>query len=266
LNHMKFENDDTKPILEKQGSLRIMTYNVHGFRDQMHGKKYIEIIDTIGAIDPDVLVIEGVFVYKPNEACTADELASVLKRFRLRYSGFSTTGINAVFSKQPFTAVELDLQRDPVKRLPRNALVCRFKKQNLVVVGTHFDVFDESGSHRKKQIAMILDHLKEKHSDERCIVTGDFNSLKRSDYTDEEWKNIEELDRARRVTTGTDAVPLIEKEDFVDSFDSCNESIKVSVWSGRRVDYIFGKNIEFVQSSEYRTTYSDHYPIYADIV
>lgn len=281
-NKKVFTDDTQQRILIKNADhLRIMTYNVHGFKTKNFKKTLDLIIKTIGDIDPDILVLEEVYIYKPNEACTEQVLSRLLKPYKLRYGNFSKNGINAIFSKFMFNCSEIDLGRDPVMGIPRNALVCTFPDtvylNDLIVIGTHLDVFDESGVLRRQQIQKILKGLQKTLQNpsldddqklfdgKQIVITGDFNSLKRSDYTDEEWDQIVTIDRKRGVRTVVDAVPVLEEVGFEDSFDHCNEKIKVSVWSNRRVDYIFGKNVKFSQTTEHRTTLSDHYPIYADI-
>lgn len=270
LNGIIFTDDVEQKVLVKQKkNLRIMTYNVHGFKTKKFRKTLDQISKIIGMIDPDILVLEEVYIYKPNEACTSQQLRLLLKQYKLRYGVFSKSGINAVFSKFMFDCFEIDLGKDPVMNIPRNALVCSFPMNELIVVGTHLDVFDESGSFRKLQIEKIINQLRsddpENFENKRIIITGDFNSLKRSDYTDKEWDQIVQIDHKRKVDTIVDVVPILEELGFQDSFDQCDTNIKVSVWSNRRVDYIFGKNIKFSQTSEHRVTASDHYPVYADI-
>ncbi|VBB18710.1 exodeoxyribonuclease III [Yasminevirus sp. GU-2018] len=278
-------NPDHKvlPREEFTGSVRVMTYNLHGFIDLQKKKRYEEIIEIVKLIDPDIVVFEEVWLYKKSDV-DAEKLIKDLKATKLKYYKFSKSGINAVFSKYPFVSRELDLGRDPVIGVPRNAIICEFldlklkgdddtnlkmaKLANTVVVGAHLDVFDETGVTRKNQMASILkdiDDSKEGNSKRRVIVTGDFNSLRKADYTVDEWNYLVDVDKRRGVTTIEDAVPVIEKAGYVESFTNCGKQLKNSVWSGRRVDYIFGKNIQFKQCSEYRVTYSDHYPVYCDM-
>jgi endonuclease/exonuclease/phosphatase family metal-dependent hydrolase len=272
-NQLEYINDPTNLVLPKHESdIRVMTYNVHGFSDSFKNKKLNEILNVIREIDPDILALEEVFVYKRNEMITDSILKAKLHSIGLIYCAFSNNGVNAVFSKHPFAFSEIDLGRDHKYKIPRNALVCRFvSKQNdklngTVFVGTHLDVFNETGTLRSIQMNIILNKLETNKDDHKnkFIVVGDFNSLRRPDYNDEEWKHIEDVDKKRGVKTITDAVPIIEKNNFIDSFAYCNVPINVSVWSKRRVDYIYGKNIKFHKSAVYKKTFSDHYPIYAD--
>lgn len=272
--HFNYIHDPAKPVQDKGNkSCRIMTYNVHGFRDLNDKNKYSEIIATIKAINPDILILEEIRLYPFADLCTKSQLRSDLIKLELYFSGFSECGINGVFSRFPFTAKEIDLGRDSIRHVSRNALVCTFTKNdilsdNLIVVGTHLDVFDESGKQRISQIKKIMNMLSDELTDEvntKIIVAGDFNSLRKNDYTEKEWKYLTELDKKRKIITIQDVAPIIENAGFIESSSQCQTPIKMSVWAGRRVDYIFGKNVNFIQTSTYTVTYSDHYPVYADI-
>lgn len=142
-----------------------------------------------------------------------------------------------------------------------------------MVVGIHLDVFDESGKTRVQQINQILDTITycenttsiSKDKKLRIIVTGDFNSLRKADYTDDEWSEIVTTDRKRNVETIEDVIPVLESNGFVDSFSACDKRLNVSVWSACRVDFVLGKNVQFTDSNVYQSVASDHHPVYADI-
>lgn len=271
LNYDNYVNDVV--LIKKDNMCRVMTYNVHGFRDFYGKNKYNEIIQTITMINPDILVLEEITLYTYANVCTELQLRSDLEKCDLFFSGFSSCGINAVFSKYPFTAKEIDLGCDSIKKVARNALICTFlshdisSNENIVLVGTHLDVYDESGKLRIIQMKTILDVLSINTDidNDKIILTGDFNSLRKDDYTGNEWAYLSQLDKQRKVITVQDAVSMIESAQFIDSFVGCNDFVKTSVWSGRRVDYIFGKNVTFDQTATYKVTHSDHYPVYADI-
>jgi endonuclease/exonuclease/phosphatase family metal-dependent hydrolase len=281
--HIKTEHAVKKP----KKIVRVMTYNVHGFKNMCHKKNIEPIISVIIDIDPDIFVLEEVYVHKKNESITENELIEKLKIHGFVHNTFSSNGINAVFSKHPFEFNEINLGRDKKYKIARNALICKFIKcknincnlHDLIFVGTHLDVFDESGELRKKQVSIILDSVKDinknisidndidnadTNDNNRIIIAGDFNSLRRDDYSDSDWEDIVKKDKKRGVKTVIDAITIIEGAGFVDSFPQCKKSISVSVWAGRRVDYIYGKNIKFNNSFSYKKTFSDHYPIYAD--
>lgn len=259
-------------------SIRIMTYNVHGFMSRMfkHTKK--EIIDNILSIDPDVLVLQEIYVYKRNYK-NENELTDILNNHGYVYIKFSICGINLICSKLPINTLniqEIDLGRDHIKKIKRNALICEFNynkldgtEDNVMCIGTHLDVFDESGATRIKQMNILVNWLKNKYGKDydkqKIIIFGDMNSLKRNDYTLEQWKYIVNVDKKRGVNSIEDAISVLTDQKYVDSFDACKKSATVTVWAERRVDYIFGKNIDFLTSCVYKNSASDHYPVYGDV-
>jgi endonuclease/exonuclease/phosphatase family metal-dependent hydrolase len=271
-DHLKYIHFDNDQVLQKTHSdVRVLTYNVHGFRDGNQHNKLQEIINVIKEINPDVFVLEEVYTYKKNDPITEEKLKDKLAMIGYRYSAFSSNGINAVFSNHPFENREVQLGRDNKYKILRNALFCRFsrcknkfcKLDGILFVGTHLDVYDESGILREKQMRTIIETINNIGID-KVIIAGDLNSLRKNDYTQIEWEYIVDIDKKRKVNTIEDAIPLIEEAGFIDSFVGYKKSINLSVWSGRRVDYIYGKNIKFKNSATYKKTFSDHYPIYAD--
>jgi endonuclease/exonuclease/phosphatase family metal-dependent hydrolase len=270
-DNLAFIDVPSQIVLPKKNhqDVRIMTYNLHGFKNQFKKKRLDEIIKVIGAIGPDIVVFQEIHVYKPNEGCTQEQLKEYLAPFGLLNYSFSLSGINAIFSKYPFMSKEINLGRDQKLHLPRNALIATFPNvdilNDLVIVGTHLDPFDESGVLRIKQMSLIIKCVNDlSQSIKRFIIAGDFNSLRRDDYTESEWESIKQTDSERNVVTTTDCIPLLEELHYIDAMAYCGKPIKVSVWSNRRVDYIYGNNVKFIQASELKTTHSDHYPIYAD--
>lgn len=256
--------DEVSP--KKSNTLRISTYNVHDFTDRARKNTFDMIIKNIKLINPDILILEEVYLFRKNSA-NITKLIDHMKKIGLIYHSFGSTEINAVFSRYEFKSDEIDLGKDTIKRVNRYAQICNFEELQLVVVGTHLDVFDETGTIRKNQIIKILNRIKieTKDNNESVIIAGDFNSLRRDDYADTEWKYLTDNDKLRKVKTIEDVVPIIEKNGYVDSFAMCDKTIVNSVWSGRRVDYIYGYDVIFSDSNIFRNTASDHYPIYADI-
>ena len=170
---LSFKNINHEVAKKGENSLRVMTYNVHGFKNQKKRKNYEAIINCIIDIDPDILFLQEVFIYRRNETFTDEKLIDSLKKIGLEHYRFSKTGINAVFSKLKFneeTTIELNLGIDPIYKLPRNSLICQFIdvvtlsgvdkniNKNLTIIGTHLDAFDESGKTRIKQINKIINH------------------------------------------------------------------------------------------------------------
>lgn len=251
---------------KNKGNIRILTYNVHGFKSRKWKKTYLDILQVIHNINPDILIIQEVYIYKKNEHIKQETLINDLHDQGFKHFQFTRSGINMICTRKrfDFDSIELDFGPDPINGISRFALVAKLKNTDLSIVGTHLDVFDESGETRKEQINFLLEHLKSEKIN-NVVIAGDFNTLRKNDYSDPEWKYITECDKLRNVTTKEDIIPIIENNNFRESFDAVNKKLKVSVWSNRRVDYIYGKNINFIDSACYRSIASDHHPIYADI-
>jgi endonuclease/exonuclease/phosphatase family metal-dependent hydrolase len=132
------------------------------------------------------------------------------------------------------------------------------------IIGTHLDVYDNTEITRCTQMDIIMKHI----NSANAIILGDLNSLRIEDYSPKEWNEILQIDKNRGIVTKTDLVKKIEKNGFIDSF-VFSEKIppKITVWSGRRVDYIFiktNKKIK-IETDIVKTVCSDHYPIYVDL-
>jgi endonuclease/exonuclease/phosphatase family metal-dependent hydrolase len=72
----------------------------------------------------------------------------------------------------------------------------------LRLLATHLDVYDETEETRTKQMDKLISISKDrlsKNPGELQIILGDFNALRRSDYTGERWRFLEQHDSRRRV-------------------------------------------------------------------
>lgn len=77
-------------------TLRIMTYNVHGFMNRQFKKRIDDIFNNIKSIDPDILILEEIYLINKNDM-PQSELTKQLKLFGLKYYFLSESGINGVF-------------------------------------------------------------------------------------------------------------------------------------------------------------------------
>lgn len=249
------------------GSIRVMTYNVHGFKDKNFNNTFESIITNIKSISPTFIILQELYI-NDNDKIDYKSLISELKKCGLAHYIFSTNKINGIFSKYKIHSKQINLEKDSINNIGRNALICSFPKFNdIIFIGTHLDVFDNTGKTRKKQITQIFDVInRDEYKNKKIVIAGDLNSLRKKDYNEIEWKHIVDTDNKRNVKTIEDVIPIIENNGFNESFNDNNSRLNVSVWSERRVDYIFGRNIKFIDSYVYESTASDHYPIYADIL
>lgn len=266
---------DSNKIKQKvENIVRIMTYNVHGFTS-VNGEDTLEkIMEQIKIIDPDIFGIQEMHLGCPHVQ-TMKEYSEKFNKLGYNVK-FSKCWVNLIGSKYSFETEELNISVIDSGLSHRCALIGKnFKiKTNIdceymldiIFLNTHLEVFDKIGDRRINQMKIIMEHVSKKYLESSVIVVGDFNTLKKSDYSEKEWNYIVDVDTKRGIETKEDAIPIIENAGYIDSFvDSKAPLHPISVWSNRRVDYIYGRNVTFSQSNIVQTGLSDHYPIYADV-
>jgi len=150
------------------------------------------------------------------------------------------------------------LGTDPFMKVNRYAILCRIvlNDKSIDIVLTHLDVYDETEKTRTEQIMKILEKT------DNDIIMGDFNSLRKDDYTDDEINKIIECNKNRDINTVFYVTESMALNDFV------TDKINMSVWSMRRVDYIYiNKNspYEIINTFTIPTLISDHFPVVSDI-
>jgi endonuclease/exonuclease/phosphatase family metal-dependent hydrolase len=272
----------------KGKTLRVLTYNVHGFYDVECGKSFEEICEIIEVVDADIMVIQEFTLYGTKDLVTFRNFCKYLTSLGYVFIKTDRKHNNVVASKINCNFLEvISLGADDIRKVPRFAIAISMKismkngeESDLIFVGTHLDVFDETGQTRCRQVQLILDcvenYIKDLRSDPsetQVIISGDFNCIRRWDYSDDEWDHIVEVDRERGVDTWKvasktdpklDGTQLIEKHKFKDASVQLGTPIKSSVWANRRVDYIYGMNVNFIRAVAIRNASSDHHPVYAD--
>jgi endonuclease/exonuclease/phosphatase family metal-dependent hydrolase len=242
--------------------IRVATYNVHGFYDRGMKERLDNVMENIKKVNPDIIIIQEVF-YGLKNLVTKQILKNKLNSFGLHNIIFSECGLNCIASSLSFDHKLIKFKPDPCHKEQRNAIIANFYQLDLTFVGTHLDVYDESGQTREDQ---IIDILKNVQQCSKIIVAGDLNTLRRTDYSNNEWLDIVQEAKIRNVKAKEDVVTVLEKNNFIDSFIGSKQKPPIlSVWSGRRVDFIFGKNIKFKYSDVVQNTASDHFMIYSDI-
>lgn len=252
---------------------RLGTFNVHMFLDYKKRRSMKQIIETIEILDCDLIILQEAMFYKKK---IEEQFAKYLKKTKYKHYYNSTGyGINVFLSKKPLNIDEMkviNLGKGNVGKFNRYASSCYVTINNIKhqIIGTHLDVFDETGQSRCKQLKVILKHInKDNHP---VIILGDFNALKRSDYSDQEWNVITEINKKRGIiNTPVCLTNQIEKHGFVDSCELSQQTPpKITVWTNRRVDYIYLKvNEDYTNNMKlntwvYKTFCSDHYPVVLD--
>jgi endonuclease/exonuclease/phosphatase family metal-dependent hydrolase len=136
-------------------------------------------------------------------------------------------------------------------------------------MGVHLDVYDDTGRTRLrelKQLHALLDATEPQP--QAVVVCGDFNALRKQDYTEMQWAKIVEHDRRRDVSPETLAVDYVQNTmGMRDCFAAAKQTAPVcSTWSGRRVDFIFTRGgLSVCNPFWYPCISSDHIPIACDV-
>lgn len=264
---LKFQEDvknNSKPfIIKSTDSIRLLTFNVHMWKDYNNKLKYQEILDLIKNSNADVIGLQ--------EAMLFDK--KILERYKQDFEDIGYPyrvicneryGINMLFSKYKIIKHKIiNLGKDAIKSVPRYAIIAQLELDEVIqLVVTHLDVFDETEETRLNQIKKIINNI----DDMQTIIMGDFNSLRLKDYSEEEWHNIVMHDKKRDVIPMTKVTDCLKENKFKDGSYKLNK-INMSVWSMRRVDYIYVKKLKYkiINYETYPTLISDHYPVYMDI-
>lgn len=176
-------------------------------------------------------------------------------------------GINILLSKFPIIETKIiTLIKDPIKKMNRYAIKATIdiNDKKLKLIACHLDVFDETEETRKKQIYQILNEINSEY-----LLFGDLNSLRRLDYSNEEWIELDNDAKMRNTKAYTLVTELIENNNFVDAWNFINKlPPKISVWSMRRVDYMYvGKSFKYTinNCNLLINDVSDHFALYIDV-
>ncbi|MDR3646393.1 MAG: endonuclease/exonuclease/phosphatase family protein [Candidatus Babeliales bacterium] len=242
-------------------SLRVVTYNVHGFKNALNKKTGKSIYYVLKNINADVLVLQEVY--------DKDKIIWYLNKLGYKYRVFAPIDSskhfgNMILSKYPFKKKQINYFKNnsliKSKKLRSYIEVeldlSKFGKKNLVIYGTHLAIYSQVPKRSPKnsphdenirigEIKELLWRIKNQDKNKNVIIAGDFNSAK----------------------TGTALTTLI-KAGFKDNFS--NAKVNVPVFTnlhGGAIDYIFSKfkDLKNVGSYIYFTAASDHLPVISDI-
>jgi endonuclease/exonuclease/phosphatase family metal-dependent hydrolase len=150
MQNLQFINDVDciKNIINKSqpnNSIRIMSYNVNGFHNKQHVSTMEEIIKIIMKIDPDILLLVEIM---------DNSFIDLLKASKSKLVNiiFDTNGQNVIMSRFNIDydkSETIDLGYDTIRHMTRYAIKCKFVDfENLLIIGTHLDIFDNSGKSR----------------------------------------------------------------------------------------------------------------------
>lgn len=268
-------------------TVRIATYNVHYWADPFNKPNFTNIINTIKAINSDILVLQevsmGVTQFNQLDAAKIQQVFTSLgykyMHFCKATNLFGAPFGNLIASKYPLNNTSSKIfnaneKEHGEERCYIKAEIVLPNKKSIIVYGTHLDVFDETEAIRWQQAQEILEQVKI-DTNPNVVIMADFNAARERDYmytlnNKKVWSLVIQDYKARNINwVSTHALDTIAQNGFRDSFTRAGaQAPKFTVWSGMVVDFIFVKNsfnLPIVGSYVYFDAATDHLPIIMDI-
>jgi len=235
-------------------TLRVASYNIHGWVDAEMESNLERVAQLVNQHDPDILCLQEVYPCW-EMPCLIEFLRKTLFEHCLRWEGC------AILSKKCFPLVEYG-EEDATKhgvsyhKLLDKAPGFEFNRPRYLTVKVKTE-------DNPDEILFYLTciHLVPKYSELRCeeiqristelnglleegvsqVWCGDFNTLSRGDYSDQEWDHIVRIrrDNGRRAPLN-DVIDTINNLGFTDSWVSAGRpSPRTTSRFDTRVDYVF---------------------------
>lgn len=251
--------------LKTNNFIRIFSYNVHYWTDITSNNithKYI--LEKIKFLNPNILGLQEVLIPQDGNKDVSSSLGWTIKdvfkelldEYKIETIGVSDTSCskgtrfgNLLASKNNVSTVERIIFNTVGEK--RGAIMGIVEGILFIVV--HLDVWDNSGKTRRKQLVELFNFIDKRYDKNmEMIMVGDFNCLQRKDYEDNS-----------NISGDFETIRVINEYGFEDIFNELN----YTVWSGRRVDYIFVKNFyrEIIGKYVYYDDLSDHFSLILDI-
>ena len=280
------------PKKPRGNNIRLMTFNIHFWtKPDSCESNYENILDVVGELNPDIIGMQEVLIpspSSPNPGDISDRRGNIIKGafnkfINLRKNGYTNYLVgaskaqcgehtdfgNAILVKKTINKNVGDVSALKLKspEEDRCAIFMEYvlDKTKIIIVVLHLDVYDTTGKLRKHQVQRILNLLPS--DDTPVIIMGDFNCLREQDYDDEKGQ-IEWLEDNSQGFPDFETIKIIEDAGFNDAFVQNKTPINYTVWTGRRVDYVFTRNTSTILSIEntfvYYSSVSDHLPLIVD--
>lgn len=245
------ESENLKIPQKKLNIFRIMTYNIHFWRDPYNQKNNLaQMIAVIKKINPDLLILQEVTTGKM-DFNTSPIRQTIEKEIGLKYfndcNAFKHSWFgNIIASKIPFIKTDqFNFKEDELGKRCVVFAQMELQNKNLNVYGTHLEVSGNDNI-RKEQIKEIADKIAKEHKDQNCLIAGDFNATRDS---------------------GT--VKLLTDNGYTDCFTHLGwQHPNITNWTGIEIDFIFlspNWNLVIDGCYVYNDSSSDHLPIIMDI-
>jgi endonuclease/exonuclease/phosphatase family metal-dependent hydrolase len=253
---------------------RVVSYNVHQWVDCKGNENIENMIKTLKDMNGDIIGLQEVmFPHQIKNKTALEYLASELNfpyfEFHKEINHRGEEYGNALLSKFPFKIVT----KKNIKGIA-GLLIGDFDlsslgiKEEIRVGLTHLDPADEELRVLQVQTAIpLLFNGNKEH-----LFLGDFNALKRDDYTDDYWKKLRKFNENNGWTSPKiETLKYLMKQDYEDCFTKCGmEGELLTCWTDNqvyRVDYILmSKEWKYKCKTckRFDSYESDHFPVYAD--
>jgi endonuclease/exonuclease/phosphatase family metal-dependent hydrolase len=275
-HHLYEQNKIENAVIRSSSDHRVATYNIHYWTDLYDHANADRILDDIKAIDATILCLQEVsFDRTKYNPYTYDQLmnqfASMGYIDHIEVFGSQYLGArygNLILSKVPMTKKDAGLLYKGQVRVKRGYCMTEIASLDVTICCLHLDVFDETGKTRNQQLMQLLNILD--LSNPNLIICGDFNCLRKADYSTPFFDRLVASDQHRNAVTDTTTLEYLRKNHFHTCFDHCRQpSPKCTVWSNRVIDFIFVPHKytkEITNCGLYYTVNSDHFGVYMDFI
>lgn len=242
--------------------IRIMSWNVHEWRNAKKRETTQEINAIIQQINPDILGLQEViktnsFFPIDKNSCRAD---------RGTYGHLYNSLI--IYGKPQFGLYH-SIDLGPYDRC---AVKARFSYQSIAidVINLHLEV--KSPKDREVNITKLLNSIE---FPELTIIMGDFNAYKREDYTEENYEKLVKIKESYGLDVQT--IKMLEQAGYVDTYQIRANDLKIPITNiipvnttdkAGKVDFIFihrTSKFKIDKLYTYYTDVSDHLPLIMDI-
>jgi len=227
--------------------MRIASYNIHGWVDADLESNLDRVVEVVNKHDPDILCLQEVYACW-ELPCLLEFLRKTVFEFSLRWEGC------AILSKKKFSITEYGQEDRTYHRLLPKAPGFEFNRPRYLCA----EVKNEAGDFlfyltcihlvpkyselRFEEIVRISEDLAQLfHADKPQLWMGDFNTLSRADYSDEEWSKIVQIRRNNgRKAPLNNVIETIEKLGFSDNWTKAGKpEPRTTSRFDTRVDYVF---------------------------
>lgn len=282
-NRLAGENASIPTHRKNNETVRVATYNVHFWHSPDLRYNFDAMMQTIGAINPDILILQEVAL---------DNLPRIIHEFNklgftyaehtfYKAADYANSPFgNVIISKYPLAqhpinkAFYIDKHRGGEQRgYLRHAFYLPNNKK-ITIYGTHLDVHDETEDRRAWEVEELV-MMADKDTSENIMIAADFNAVRARDYqysvgSKRVWDMLSERGKQRTgVDLQTKALDLLAQHKFADCFAKHGqEGPKFTVWSGTAVDFMYLNQkwqLPIVGCYVHYSPASDHIPVIMDL-